>query len=145
MKNRIWLVVGMLLVLSLGLAVTVQADELKGSGHLWAKGIGYAEVHGNGAVDVSVRGAATVWVKGAEVLRAEGTGRRWDLPGGGTVFAGWKGQIEIRGSELDVKMWGGVLELDARGTGWAFLKGRGVYRLNGESGRWTRDGVRLDL
>jgi hypothetical protein len=145
MKSRIWLVAGLLLVLSLGLTVTVQADEVEGSGHLWAKGIGYAEVHGNGAVDISVRGGATVWVKGAEVLRAEGRGRRWDLPGGGAVFAGWKGEIKIRGSELDVKMWGGVLELDARGTGWVFLKGRGVYRTNGESGRWTRDGVRLDL
>ena len=61
------------------------------------------------------------------------------------MFAGWKGEIEIRGSELHVKMWGGVLELDARGTGQAFLKGRGVYRIKDESGRWTREGVRLDL
>jgi hypothetical protein len=42
-------------------------------------------------------------------------------------------------------MLGGILEFTAEGTGWAFLKGRGHYRVGGQSGRWTPDGLRLEL
>jgi hypothetical protein len=145
MKRKVLLLVGLMLVLSLGFAVAAEAAEIEGSGRLWARGIGYAEVHGNGAVDISVHGTGTILVKGAEVLRAEGRGRRWDLPGGGTLFAGWRGNIHVAGKDLNVKMWGGILELNARGTGWVLLKGRGQYRVHGQSGLWTQDGVRLEM
>jgi hypothetical protein len=59
------------------------------------------------------------------VLRAEGRGRRWILPGSGTLFAGWRGNVHIAGKDLNVKMWSGILEVSARGTGWGRLKGRG--------------------
>jgi hypothetical protein len=145
MKRKMWMVLGLLLVLSLGLTTVAQAAEVEGSGRLWAKGVGYAHVHGRGVVDISGHGAVTVWVKGADELRAQGRGRRWDLPNGTTVFAGWRGHIHAEGEELDVKMLGGILEFNAQGSGWVFLKGRGYYRIGGESGRWTPDGVRLEL
>lgn len=150
MVRKVFLLVGLMLVLSLGFAtaasaVTAEEAEVEGSGRLWAKGIGYAAVHGNGAVDISVHGTGTILVKGAEVLRAEGQGRRWDLPGGGTLFAGWRGKVHIAGKDLNVKMWGGILELEARGTGWVFLKGRGHYRVHGHSGFWTQEGIRVEM
>ena len=150
MVRKVLLLVGLMLVLSLGFtaaasAAAAEADAVEGSGRLWAKGIGYAEVHGNGVVDVSVHGTGTILVKGAEVLRAEGHGRRWDLPGGGTLFVGWRGNVHMAGKDLNVKMWGGILELNARGTGWVFLKGRGHYRVHGQSGLWTQEGVRVEM
>lgn len=152
MKGKVFGMLAVVLVLSLGLAGTVQAgelatepaDELEAGGRLWARGIGYAGIRGSGAVDLSVRGVGTVVVKGAEVVRAEGRGRRWDLPGGGTVFVGWRGTIHLAGHDLHVRMWGSVVEFTARGTGTGFLKGRGVYRIDGQVGHWTREGVRLD-
>jgi hypothetical protein len=95
-------------------------------------------------MDIWVHGTGTVWVKGLEVLHAEGRGRRWDLPGGGTVFAGWRGHLRLTGEDVVVKMWGGVFEFTARGTGWAFLKGRGHYRVHGQAGRWTPEGVWIE-
>jgi hypothetical protein len=145
MMRKVLVSVGLMLVLSLGFATAASAAEIEGCGRLWARGIGYAEVHGNGAVDISVRGTGTILVKGAEVLRAEGQGRRWDLPGGGTLFAGWRGKVHVAGKDLNVKMWGGILDLEARGTGWVFLKGRGQYRVHGHSGFWTQEGIRVEM
>jgi hypothetical protein len=164
MKHKILLMSSLLLVLSLGFATVGYAAEapnetetsaadaatadqavFAGTGWLWAKGAGHAQVHGDGVVKIAGHGAATIRVEGADVLRAQGRGRRWDLPDGSTVFAGWRGRIHATGEELDVKMWGGIIEFGAKGTGWVFLRGRGHYRVNGQPGFWTAEGMRLEL
>jgi hypothetical protein len=147
MKRKLWIMVGLLLVLSLGWTAAAEAQGMTvdGSGKLWAQGAGYAEVHGHGVVDIAARGAITVRVKGADVLRAQGHGRRWDLPDGTILFAGWQGHIHAEGQELDVRMVGGIIEFAAEGTGWAILRGRGHYRVNGQPGLWTQAGVRVDF
>jgi hypothetical protein len=145
MKRKISVVFALLVVSSLGLAVVAEAAEVEGRGRLWAKGAGYAEVHGDGVIDISAHGIGTVTVKGADVLRAQGRGRRWDLPDGTTVLAGWRGHIHIEGQDLAVRMLGGVIEFTAEGSGWALLKGRGHYRVNGQTGNWTAEGIRIDL
>jgi hypothetical protein len=145
MKGKILVAVGLMLVLMVGLVPGAQADELEGIGHIWAKGIGYAEIHGRGVVDISAQGVGTVMVKSAEVLRAQGQGRRWDLPDGTVLFAGWRGHIHAEGQGLSVKMLGGIIEFAAAGEGSVFLKGAGHYRLNGQPGVWPRDGFWLEL
>jgi hypothetical protein len=145
MKRKVLVVVSLLLILSLGTAVVAEAAEVEGRGRLWAKGIGYAEIHGSGVVNIEAHGAGTVRVKGAEVLRAQGQGRRWDLPDGTTVFAGWRGHIHVEGRGLAVNMLGGIIEFTAQGAGSVFLKGRGHYWVNGQTGRWTLEGVRIPL
>jgi uncharacterized membrane protein YgdD (TMEM256/DUF423 family) len=145
MKRKILAVLSLLLIFSLGWTAAAEAQEMTGdgTGRLWAKGAGYAQVHGHGVVDIAARGVVTVRVKGADVVRAQGNGRRWDLPDGTILFAGWRGHIHVGGQELDVRMLGGVIEFTAQGTGWALLKGRGHYRLNGQPGVWTQEGVRI--
>jgi hypothetical protein len=149
MKRRVLMTVvvalSLLVVLTPMVAATAQAEEVEGCGRLWARGAGYAKVHGDGVVDVSAHGVGTVAVKGSEVLRAQGWGRRWDLPDGTTVFAGWQGHIHIQGRDLGVRMVGGIIEFTAAGRGWVFLKGRGHYRVNGQPGNWTVEGIRLEL
>ncbi len=145
MKRKTLLTLSLLLVLSLGFTAVAAAEEVEGTGKLWAKGVGYAEVHGDGQVDIQGHGVGTVRVKGAEVLRAQGHGRRWDLPDGTVLFAGWRGHIHAAGQDLNVNMVGGLIEFTARGQGWVLLKGRGVYRANGRPGRWTTEGVRIEL
>jgi hypothetical protein len=114
MVRKVLLLVGLMLVLSLGFAAaasaaTADASDVEGSGRLWAKGIGYAEVHGNGAVDISVHGTGTILVKGAEMLHAEGQGRRY-------AAAKVAGLLEKRhGIAL------------SRKTAWAILRRCGVW------------------
>ena len=146
MKRKALLILSLLLVLSLGWVAAAGAQGLtEGSGRLWAKGVGYAQVHGSGEVDIDAHGAGTVRVRGAEVLRVQGHGHRWDLPDGSTLFAGWRGHIHVAGHNVDVQMLGGVIEFTAQGHGWAFLKGIGHYRANGQPGQWTAEGVRIEL
>jgi len=145
MKGKILVAVGLMLVLILGFVPGAQAEAVEGTGRIWAKGVGYAEIHGRGVVDISAHGVGTVMVKGAEVLRAQGQGRRWDLPDGTVVFAGWQGHIHVEGRGLAVRMLGGIIEFTAVGEGSVFLKGTGHYRLNGRPGAWPRDGIWLEL
>lgn len=145
MKRKLLVVLSLLLVLSLGSAVAAEAAEFEGTGKLWAKGAGYATVQGNGVVDIDGHGVGTVRVRGADVLRAQGKGRRWDLPDGTTVFAGWRGHVHAEGAELAIEMRGGILEFYARGTGSVLLQGYGHYRVNGQPGRWTPEGVSLEF
>jgi hypothetical protein len=145
MRHKVLVMVSLLLVLSLGFTVPAKAAEVEGTGRLWAKGAGYARVKGDGVVNIAGHGAATVWIKGADTLRAIGEGRRWELPDGTVVFAGWRGLIHVEGDNLSIRMLGGIIEFTAKGTGWVFLKGRGSYIINGEPGHWTLEGVRLAL
>jgi len=145
MKGKILVAAALMLVLILGLVPGAQAEQAEGTGRIWVKGVGYVEINGRGVVDISGHGAGTVMVKGAEVLRAQGQGRRWDLPDGTVLFAGWQGHIHVEGGGLTVRMLGGIIEFTAAGKGSLFLKGTGHYRLNGQPGVWPRDGIWLEL
>ena len=137
MKRRATILMAVLLVLSLGLASAASADELDGSGTIWAKGVGQARVSGHGEIRVRCHGAGIVWVKNAEVLRATGNGRKWQAPGGATVFWGWSGTVYASGVDITVWMTGGLIEFTAAGTGRVYLQGRGKYRVNGVEGFWS--------
>jgi hypothetical protein len=147
MKRKVLMVFSLLLILSLGLVPAADAQGTVGPGHgeLSAKGIGYAELHGGGEVNILGHGAGMFWIKGAEELRAQGQGRRWELPDGTVILAGWRGHIRVEGKELAIRMLGGTIQFTAEGTGWAFLKGRGRYQLDGQSGQWTREGIRVEF
>jgi hypothetical protein len=145
MRHKVLVMVSLLLVLSLGFTVVAEAAQIEGTGRVWAKGAGYAKIKGDGVANIVGHGAATVWIKGADTLRAVGEGRRWELPDGTVVFAGWQGLIHVEGDGLSIKMLGGIIEFTAEATGWVYLKGRGDYIINGEPGHWTLEGVRLAL
>jgi hypothetical protein len=147
MKRKVLILLSLLLIPSLGIATAAEAEGTvgPGRGELSAKGVGYAELHGEGEVDIVGQGAAVFWIKGADTLRAQGQGRRWELPDGTVILAGWRGHIHVEGQELAIRMLGGIIQFSAEGKGWAFLKGRGHYRLDGQSGQWTREGIRVEF
>jgi hypothetical protein len=145
MRHRVLLMVSLLLLLSLGFTAVAAAADIEGTGRIWAKGAGYARIRGDGVVNVVGHGAAVVWIRGADTLRAVGDGRRWELPNGTVVYAGWRGLIHAEGDGLSIRMLGGIIEFTAEGTGWLYLRGRGEYIVNGEFGHWTLEGVRLAL
>lgn len=142
MKKRILILVAAAVLASLALTAVASAETIEGTGTLWARGAGIAKVHGDGSVKVRGCGVGTVWVKGAEHLEAHGIGIRRKVDGG-VLFIGWWGKIIASGEELTVRMAGGLIELTAEGTGWAYLKGRGVYRVDGAGGEWSPDGITI--
>ncbi|MFQ6059024.1 MAG: hypothetical protein ACE5MB_09135 [Anaerolineae bacterium] len=142
MKKRILILVAVAVLASLALTTVASAKTFEGTGTLWAKGAGIARVHGDGRVEVQGRGIGAVWVKGAEILEAHGRGIRREVDGG-ILFVGWRGKIVAAGSDLTVRMRGGLIEFTAQGTGWAFLKGRGVYRVGEASGEWSAEGMTI--
>lgn len=117
---------------------------LQGAGTLSARGTGVAAVkglmdyRGNGAIgDIllvkDVAGDATVEVNGYN-----GTGQFQ----GFTVYFDFRGTVTAKGTDVAVIIVGHDIELRAAGRGWAFLKGRGEYRVNGGPPRpWTDAGV----
>lgn len=147
MKKRTTLLLAVVVALSLPLASSASAEEITGTGTIWAKDAGLAVLRGHGEIDIEAHGVGVVWVKDAERLEASGRGHRWTVPGSGaTVFWGWSGTIHASGDRITVWMTGGVIEFTASGTGKVYLRGRGRYEVNGHEGLWSPGGevLRLD-
>ncbi len=104
MKKRTIILVAMLLALSLSLASTASADEISGTGTIWAKGVGLAILRGDGEINIQGHGVGIIWIKNAETLDATGHGHRWEARGGATVFWGWWGKIQASGDNITVWM-----------------------------------------
>ena len=145
MKKKLVLVMALTLVALVVFPVVASADVFEGEGSITARGVGVAIVHGEGEVEIVGHGIGLVHVRNATRLEASGRGYRRDLPGGGAVFMGWRGEIHAAGTELKVRMCGGLIEFTAEGTGWVFLRGRGTYEINGESYDWSTEGARVSL
>ncbi len=145
MKKKLLLVVVLTLVALLVFPAIASAETFRGEGSITARGVGVAIVHGEGEIEITGHGIGLVHVRNAESLEASGNGYRRDLPGGGAVFMGWRGEIRVAGTELTVRMWGGLIEFTAEGTGWVFLRGRGTYEINGETLDWSAEGARVVL
>jgi len=150
MTKRFAIVGIVLLAVSLaaGLWVTGTASAasktIEGRGWLYARGAGIARLDGNGEVHIRGHGVGTVLVCGAEAVRAEGRGERHERPDGCVLFAGWKGKIFVAGRQVSLDMAGGRIEFLAQGSGTAFLKGHGIYRVGPLFGRWTPDGITIN-
>ena len=84
-------------------------------------------------------------VGGDAEIDVKGYGRKKELPDGTVVYAGFGGRAKISGSNVIVKVEGVRIHLVAHGKGVVVLKGKGVYRTKGTRGKWTTDGVELNL
>jgi hypothetical protein len=145
MARRLLLVLAAAFVAGLVFTSVAAAEEVSGTGTIHAAGRGVAIVQGTATVDIQVHGIGMVFVKGAEALVATGQGRRTEVRGG-VLFTGWKGQIHIEGRDLNVRMAGGRIEFTATGTGWVYLQGNGVYRVEHRGGGlWSPRGHRIHL
>ncbi len=127
--KKLFLALALVSVALFATGAGASAEDLAGTGALWAKGVGRASVSGNGTVNIEGHGIAVVHVSGFDTLTANGTGRRIQNGDGSVTFFGWRGQIRTSGSHLTVNMYGGLIEFKATGTGQATLQGRGDYRV----------------
>jgi len=116
--------------------------RLHGRGVLEAHGSGLAAVRGN--MDYNVHADQAVLL-----IRDEGGDARVHVEGyagkiqwnGFDVYFGFHGSAQVVGPSVAVIALGEGIDLHAAGEGWAFLKGRGVYSVNGRPPQpWTEEG-----
>lgn len=115
---------------------------LRGRGVLEAHGSGLAAVRGN--MDYNVHAEQAVLLvrdeDGDARIHVEGYAGKFQW-NGFDVYFGFHGRAQVVGPSVAVIVLGEGIELHAAGHGWAFLKGRGVYSVNGLPPQpWTEEG-----
>lgn len=114
---------------------------VKGTGFLFACGSGVAKIEGKGKVHIE--GNGVLWVKdvaGDARIVVKGYGKKVVYKDGTICYKGFRGVADITGSHIKVKIKGVKIRLWAKGSGRAYLKGRGVYRTKKKCGRWSLKG-----
>lgn len=121
---------------------------VEGTGRLVAAGVGSVYVQGDGFVKLKIKGDVTITDYAGDariVIRPFGDDAYSPGSDDTTItLNGFRGVIKVRGSDFSIDAEGRVRRLVARGTGSAFLQGRGWYRTSGgQSGYWTRQGITI--
>jgi hypothetical protein len=137
-------------VLSVGSAAFAleTSDEvtIDGTGKLTAHGVGNVTIEGGGWVKIKMNGDITIVDNaGDATIRIRPFGHLWEHADDTTVvLEDFKGVIVVRGSDFTIEAEGRFRRIFAKGTGVAFLQGRGWYRATGGYfGTWTPGGVRV--
>lgn len=116
---------------------------LAGRGFLAAHGTGVAAVRGKMAYEATA-GEGILLVQdyaGDANVNVTGHGQTGEWLGF-KVYFGFSGHATITGSDVGVILVGHDVDLRVFGKGWAYLKGRGLYRVNaGSLHGWNDDGV----
>jgi len=139
MKKQVF-AIGLAVALTLVLVSVVYAEGIRGTGELHAWGDGLAGVRGDG--EVTVTGNGILYFRdhsGDAEWSVSGDGERYDLPSGWIIYYGFDGTFEAEGSRITVALSGYDVELWAKGTGVAVLRGNGEYEVNGRRFQWTAE------
>ena len=103
--------------------------DLGGTGSLHAEGKGIAELDGKGSVIASTDALGTVTVvdrEGDSKIETEGSGEAKTIDDQTKQYSGY-GKITVNGTDINVKVQGSELTMDAAGTGTASMTGEGTY------------------
>ncbi|MEX0827136.1 MAG: hypothetical protein WD184_10355 [Acidimicrobiia bacterium] len=153
MRKRMIVVVALILsVLSVSgaaFALDTTSDEvtIDGTGKLSAHGVGNVAIEGAGWVKIKMNGDITIVDNAGDAsIRIRPFGHHWERSDDTTVvLEDFKGVIVVRGSDFTIEAEGRFRRIFAKGTGVAFLQGRGWYRATGGYfGTWTPGGVRVN-
>jgi hypothetical protein len=151
MLKRLSILAALGAIVAMAVAVFAPAAEaedppdgtfLRGQGVLTAHGDGLVAMRGRmDLVATADKGVLLVKdVAGdADVdVRGDGGTTTWH---GFTVYFGVNGEAHITGSDVAVIILGEDIRLHVAGRGWAYLKGRGTYTVNGHGPfPWSPDG-----
>ena len=138
----------LVLLIAVGLLAVIPAAmaqaTIDGSGTLTAEGDGHAAIQGSGTVTVSGEGTLRILDRAgdAEISVSGGGGqtRSSEREGAWVIYRSFEGSASVTGSDIIVSLRGHDINLEARGTGRAYLRGQGTYTVNGEDGNWLPRG-----
>ncbi|NJL03837.1 MAG: hypothetical protein HC911_02745 [Chloroflexaceae bacterium] len=144
MTTLLVLTIGLMAMFGGQLVSYAQAAEVSGTGTVTASGSGTAQINGSGTVQVGP-GAGIIWVRGDADIQMDGRGRRTTLPDGTVRITGWPGTVTVSGSDIQVRVVGEAIELQANGTGTVRLFGVGTYTVGDVTGEWQEAGVSVNF
>ena len=105
--------------------------ELSGTGILYVQGSGEAELSGKGTVKGETDTDSTMTVTdniGNAYVETYGQGTKEAVSENTTLYKGF-GKARVTGSDIEVNIESGSLDLEAFGTGEVYLKGSGTYKV----------------
>jgi hypothetical protein len=138
--KKVGAAIGLAVSLIIVLTSAAYAADMRGTGELHVWGDGMAAVRGD--IETTITGNGILMIRdhgGDGEWTVSGTGRRRDLPGGWTIYLGFGGTVEARGSRISVLISGYDIDLRAEGTGAAILYGEGRYETRHGDGEWSRE------
>lgn len=113
--------------------------EVSGTGTIYLEGQGTTTLSGNGTVSGTTDTGATAVItdnEGDAIVDTYGQGKKEELGNNQTRYTGF-GKLTVTGTNMEVKISGSTLKIDASGTGTVAMKGTGTYRIG--------DGVTTDI
>ena len=122
---------------------------LRGRGRLFARGPGHVVLNMDGTLRLRLHGNAVITDLTGDATIVVDDGPETDFASasdGGTklVLTNFNGWIYIEGSRFKVNARGGMAFV-AKGKGWAFLQGEGVWRTRRNHGVWSQGGDRYKI
>ena len=124
----------------------IHYQERSGTGTIQVEGNGSIKLSGSGKVAGTTDTGATAVVtdnEGDAVVDTQGQGRKEELGNNQTRYTGF-GSIEVTGSDVEVKITGSTLDIDASGTGVVIMTGTGTYQIgDGETQDIPAAGVKI--
>jgi hypothetical protein len=101
---------------------------------------GNVSLSGNGELIIAVRDNASIQITG------DGTCEEYQRGNLSiTRCRGFNGEASVSGNGFAVRVRGRDIVLDARGRGYARLRGEGWYEANGTSGNWSATGQEVSI
>ena len=121
---------------------------IHGRGQLFARGTGHVVLNMGGTLRLRLNGSAVITdlAGDATIVVDDGPETDFAAAGDGTkvVLTNFNGAVYVRGSHFKVNTRGNMAFL-ARGKGWAFLQGDGIWRTRHNSGTWSQGGARYAI
>ncbi len=136
--KKVRTILSLVAVFCMVFAPLAEAVTLEGSGTLIAKGQGTAKFKGSS--DLNLKGNGVLWVKdnaGDAQIDVKGYGYKKVLSDGTVRYSGFHGHAKISGSNIKVRIRGWRIHMVVKGTGTAYLRGKGTYHVNEKKGRWS--------
>ena len=129
------------------LVIPTMAQTDRATKFLIADGSGLVILSGSGQINMSGTGFLYILDRAGDAeitVTGEGARRQFTLNGHKVIrYAGFNGTAKVSGSDVLVSLKGIQIHVEARGTGRAFFRGRGNYRIQGIVNTW--DGLGFTL
>jgi hypothetical protein len=150
MLRKLIVAAALLGVAATAFATAAPSAAAEGERDTVLRGRGVLDAHGTGVA--AVKGRLDLYVnadRGILLIKDEAGDARIHVEGegGSTTWHGFKvyfgtGEANVIGSNVAVIMVGKDIDLHVAGKGWAFLKGRGTYFVNGHGPfPWSDEGA----
>lgn len=116
-------------------ALLADGGEAIIKGKFTAEGEGFLHLEGQGSAVLEGHGKEVILIHNVSKTKVliQGKGQVIPLPGEDAILViGFKGVVDLKGKHLSLTSHGGPVELEAKGHGTVWLRGKGVFKIGGK-------------